>query len=310
MRAPTFSRRMRRPWHARRGAPANLAGDQRAKPAIGGGAARQVQASARPAEAARGRGRALLRGSGGERKVIRSAAAAPRPRRIDIDFFTVAGQIAGRPGDHQGRGFLGLRPRSIAPRPTRPVAPDGDPHPKPAWRSAPRSTAGAPPRPSGMLGRGAILSIVAVLASRWEIAGRIPINPAFPTVLRYRSRPSSDDRRRFAPDGLSSTLQPLVIGVLVSASLGVALGVAMGLTARRRMARRAGLHRAAGGAAGGADPARHLRLRHRADREDAGRLHHGAAGDRAELLQGRRRTSTRLSSTCAAPFSARRGSRS
>lgn len=86
-----------------------------------------------------------------------------------------------------------------------------------------RSAAG----PSGMLGW-RILSIV-LFCLAWEIAGRVPINPAFP--------PFSDTLAAFIgmvadgslPIALISTLQPLLIGVLVSATLGIALGVAMGL---------------------------------------------------------------------------------
>jgi NitT/TauT family transport system permease protein len=73
------------------------------------------------------------------------------------------------------------------------------------------------------------LASVVLFCLLWEIAGRIPINPAFP--------PFSDTLMAFMamvldgslPLAFGSTLQPLAIGVLVSATLGVALGVAMGL---------------------------------------------------------------------------------
>jgi NitT/TauT family transport system permease protein len=73
------------------------------------------------------------------------------------------------------------------------------------------------------------LASVGLFCLLWEIAGRIPINPAFP--------PFSDTFMAFVamvadgslPLAFGSTLQPLAIGVLVSATLGVALGVAMGL---------------------------------------------------------------------------------
>jgi NitT/TauT family transport system permease protein len=64
----------------------------------------------------------------------------------------------------------------------------------------------------------------------WEWAGRWPISPAFPsfsqTVLALG---------RMAMDGslfraYASTLQPLVIGVAISAVVGVGAGVAMGLS--------------------------------------------------------------------------------
>jgi sulfonate transport system permease protein len=64
----------------------------------------------------------------------------------------------------------------------------------------------------------------------WEWAGRWPISPAFPpftqTVLALA---------RMTLDGslvraYASTLQPLVIGVAISAAIGVGAGVAMGLS--------------------------------------------------------------------------------
>ncbi len=64
----------------------------------------------------------------------------------------------------------------------------------------------------------------------WEMAGRWPISPAFPpfsqTVLALG---------RMTVDGslvraYASTLQPLVIGVAISAVVGVGAGVAMGLS--------------------------------------------------------------------------------
>jgi ABC-type nitrate/sulfonate/bicarbonate transport system permease component len=64
----------------------------------------------------------------------------------------------------------------------------------------------------------------------WEWAGRWPISPAFPpftqTVLALA---------RMTLDGslvraYTSTLQPLVIGVAISAAIGVGAGVAMGLS--------------------------------------------------------------------------------
>ncbi|MCB4768162.1 ABC transporter permease [Ancylobacter sp. Lp-2] len=64
----------------------------------------------------------------------------------------------------------------------------------------------------------------------WEIAGRIPISFAFPTFL--------ETLRAFLVmlfDGsfvaaYAETLQPLVIGITISAILGVGLGIVMGLS--------------------------------------------------------------------------------
>ena len=86
---------------------------------------------------------------------------------------------------------------------------------------------GALPRPGNMLLWR--LASIGLFCLAWEVAGRIPINPAFP--------PFSDTFMAFVamvadgslPLAYASTLQPLAIGVAVSATLGVALGVAMGL---------------------------------------------------------------------------------
>lgn len=76
-----------------------------------------------------------------------------------------------------------------------------------------------------------VLSLL-VLFTAWEIAGRIPISFAFPTFL--------DTLAAFfemVGDGsmiraFFLTLQPLVLGVAVSALLGIALGIVMGLSDR------------------------------------------------------------------------------
>ncbi|TXH36450.1 MAG: ABC transporter permease subunit [Rhodospirillaceae bacterium] len=73
------------------------------------------------------------------------------------------------------------------------------------------------------------LASIALFCGAWEVAGRIPINLAFP--------PFSDCVAAFwemLSDGslvkaYFSTLQPLVIGVLASAVIGVSAGIAMGL---------------------------------------------------------------------------------
>ena len=73
-----------------------------------------------------------------------------------------------------------------------------------------------------------LLSIV-LFALIWEIAGRIPISFAFPTFL--------DTARAFfelmasgeLPRAYVSTLQPLILGVVLSALLGVGIGTLCGL---------------------------------------------------------------------------------
>ena len=74
-----------------------------------------------------------------------------------------------------------------------------------------------------------LLSIAVVLLV-WEIAGRIPISFAFPpasevalAILRMTADGS-------LPAAFAETLQPLALGVAVSAVVGVGLGVVMGLS--------------------------------------------------------------------------------
>lgn len=71
---------------------------------------------------------------------------------------------------------------------------------------------------------------VALVCSAWEIAGRIPISIAFPTFFETMAA-----FFRMMGDGSLGkafwiTLQPLVIGLLISIAFGVVLGVAMGLS--------------------------------------------------------------------------------
>lgn len=73
-----------------------------------------------------------------------------------------------------------------------------------------------------------ILSVVAVFVL-WEIAGRWPISPAFPTfsATMYALFEMIFDGRMAA--AFVETLKPLALGVGVSAVFGVVLGVSMGL---------------------------------------------------------------------------------
>jgi NitT/TauT family transport system permease protein len=66
----------------------------------------------------------------------------------------------------------------------------------------------------------------------WEIAGRIPISYAFPTFLETMSALAAMifDGSIFAAYG--ETLQPLVLGIAISAVLGIAIGLWIGLDAR------------------------------------------------------------------------------
>ncbi len=74
-----------------------------------------------------------------------------------------------------------------------------------------------------------ILSAV-VLFGAWEIAGRIPVSFAFPTFLESMAALFA-----MAADGslwtaYAETLQPLVVGVAISAVLGIAIGLWVGLS--------------------------------------------------------------------------------
>jgi ABC-type nitrate/sulfonate/bicarbonate transport system permease component len=73
------------------------------------------------------------------------------------------------------------------------------------------------------------LASVALFFLAWEIAGRIPINPAFPTFLETFAALLGLIRDGSLFAAYVSTLQPLLLGLFVSAVAGVSLGVAMGL---------------------------------------------------------------------------------
>jgi NitT/TauT family transport system permease protein len=70
---------------------------------------------------------------------------------------------------------------------------------------------------------------VALFCGAWEIAGQIPINYALPPFSETAIAFSSMIVDGSLPRAYLSTLQPLVIGVVVSAVMGVSLGVLMGL---------------------------------------------------------------------------------
>ena len=83
-----------------------------------------------------------------------------------------------------------------------------------------------------MLNRSLLLKFLsaAILFGAWEIAGRIPDSFAFPTFFE-----SMGAMFRMIGDGTlfeayGETLQPLVVGVAISAVLGIALGLWVGLS--------------------------------------------------------------------------------
>jgi len=76
-----------------------------------------------------------------------------------------------------------------------------------------------------------LLSAVIVFGA-WEIAGRIPVSYAFPTFVD-----SMGALARMAFDGTlfvayAETLRPLIVGVAISAFLGITMGLSIGLSAR------------------------------------------------------------------------------
>jgi len=82
-----------------------------------------------------------------------------------------------------------------------------------------------------MISRSLFLKLLsaAILFGGWEIAGRIPVSFAFPTFLESMSA-----LFRMIGDGTMleayrETLQPLVVGVAISAVLGIAIGLWVGL---------------------------------------------------------------------------------
>jgi len=85
-----------------------------------------------------------------------------------------------------------------------------------------------------MLSRSLALKILSsvIVFGAWEVAGRIPVSYAFPTFLESMTALAAmiADGSLFVAYG--ETLRPLVVGVAISAFLGVALGVWVGLSER------------------------------------------------------------------------------
>jgi NitT/TauT family transport system permease protein len=71
-----------------------------------------------------------------------------------------------------------------------------------------------------------------VLCLAWEWAGRVPISPAFPTFVETMAGTWDMIADQSLVRAFAITLQPLSIGLAVSAFFGVAVGVAMGLDER------------------------------------------------------------------------------
>lgn len=76
-----------------------------------------------------------------------------------------------------------------------------------------------------------ILSAMAFCIA-WEWAGRIPISPAFPTFLETMAAFGAMLADFSLIQAFAITLQPLFLGLAISAFLGVAIGLAMGLNSK------------------------------------------------------------------------------
>ena len=76
-----------------------------------------------------------------------------------------------------------------------------------------------------------LLSTVIVFGA-WEWGGRVPISPAFPTFLETMAAMAGMLADASLVKAFWITLQPLAVGLAISALLGVSLGVGMGLSRR------------------------------------------------------------------------------
>ncbi len=82
--------------------------------------------------------------------------------------------------------------------------------------------------------RSVVLKVLsgAIVFGAWEIAGRIPVSYAFPTFLESMSALLSLTLDGTIFTAYAETLRPLVVGVIISAFLGIGLGLWIGLSAR------------------------------------------------------------------------------
>ncbi len=76
-----------------------------------------------------------------------------------------------------------------------------------------------------------ILSILIVFCA-WEIAGRIPVSPAFPTFIETMKAFGVMLTDGSMLNAYPETLKPLVLGLAISGVLGIGGGILMGLSRR------------------------------------------------------------------------------
>jgi ABC-type nitrate/sulfonate/bicarbonate transport system permease component len=70
----------------------------------------------------------------------------------------------------------------------------------------------------------------AILCGAWQWAGLVPISPAFPTFTETMAAFWSMIADGSLASAFAVTLQPLVLGLVISTVFGVGLGIAMGLS--------------------------------------------------------------------------------
>ena len=72
----------------------------------------------------------------------------------------------------------------------------------------------------------------AIVFGAWEIAGRIPVSYAFPTFLESMSALATLTWDGTIFTAYAETLKPLVVGIVISAVLGISVGLWAGLSSK------------------------------------------------------------------------------
>jgi NitT/TauT family transport system permease protein len=95
-----------------------------------------------------------------------------------------------------------------------------------------REISARPDRGAGLLSHALTLRLLSVAAVvlAWEYAGRVPISPAFPTFHETFAAFIGMVEDGTLIRALWITLQPLMLGLVISIAAGVALGTIMGLS--------------------------------------------------------------------------------
>ena len=76
-----------------------------------------------------------------------------------------------------------------------------------------------------------LLSAVIVFGA-WEVAGRVPVSNAFPTFLESMSALVTLTLDGTMFTAYAETLRPLVVGIAISAVLGIGFGLWIGLSSK------------------------------------------------------------------------------